>query len=204
MCFEYVDVAGHHTSHNHELYSETVDALSTTEEIPTQQKSEVFSETMVVSSFKEEKYLVQQPACCFENTPGMCLNIADVISIKEEPVDETSTTENPFAAGESEIVNTLLFKREKTEHDTCFTDTAQIKEEKVEEPCGVSVTENRNFVQVTNETASSFRLDVRGQPFIGDCVVTVSKVKEEEKQGYTETSKVCRLVHFSYELHIWF
>jgi hypothetical protein len=200
-CFEYVDVAGQFTSRDHELHSENVDALSIKEEISTQHKNEISSEIIIVSSVKDEKSLIEETACCSENTPGMYLNIVDVISIKQEPVDEISITEDPFAVGESEIVDTLLFKREKTEDDTCFTDTALIKEEKVEH-CAedASVTENRNCVPVTDQTASSFSLDVQGEPLIGDCMVTVSKVQEDEKQGYTETNQVFRLVHCSCKL----
>jgi hypothetical protein len=191
VCFEYVDVAGQFT-----VDSENVDTLSIKEEICTEQISEMSSESVIVSAVKEEKLLIKESACCFENTPGICLNTVD-ISIKQEPVDEISIKEDLIAVGESGIVGTLLFKRETTENHTCFTDTAQIKEETVEEHCAedVSGTENRNCVPITDKTASSVSLNIQGQPLIGACVFPVSKIKEEEKQGYTETNKVFRLVH---------
>jgi len=84
-----------------------------------------------------------------------------------------------------------------SENHTCFTDTAQIKEQTVEEHCAedVSGTENRNCVPIRDKTASSVSLNIHGQPLIGGCIVLVSQIKEEEKQGYTETNKVFRLVH---------
>jgi hypothetical protein len=196
VCFEYVDFAGQFTVQDHELYSENVDTLSIKEEIHTEQISEMSSETVIVSAVKEEKSLVKESACCFENTSGMCLNTVD-ISIKQEPVDEMSIKEDLFAVGESGMVDTLLFKKETTEDHTCFTDTVQIKEETVEEHCAedVSGTENRNCLPVRDKTASSVSLNIQGQPLIGACVVPVSKIKEEEKQEYTEINKVFRLVH---------
>jgi hypothetical protein len=196
VCFEYVDVAGQFTVQDHELYSENVDSLSIKEEIRTEQISEMSSETVIVSAVKEEESLVKESACCFENTPGMCLSTVD-ISIKQEPVDEISIKEDLFAVGEIGILDTLLFKRETTENHTCFTDTAQIKEETVEEHCAedVSGTEKRNCVPFREKTASSVSLNIQRQSLIGACVVPVSEINEEEKQGYTETNKVFRLVH---------
>lgn len=197
VCFEYIDVAGQFPVQDHELNSENVDTLSIKEEIRTKQISEMSSETLIMSAVKEEKSLINESACCFENTPGMCLNTVD-ISIKQEPVDEISFKEDLFAVGESGIVDTLLFKRETTESHTCFfTDTAQIKKEPVEEHCAedVSGTENRNCVPVRDKTAAAVSLNIQRQPLIGTSVIPVSKIKEEEKQGYTETNKVFRLVY---------
>ena len=195
VCFEYVDVAGQFTVEDRELYSEDVDTLSIKEEICTEQISEMTSETVIVSAVKEEKPLIKESAFCFENATGMCLNTVD-ISIKQEPVDEISIKEDPSAVGESGIVGTLLFKRETTENNTCFIDTAQIKEEIIEEHCAedVSGTKNRNCVPIRDKTASSVSLNIQGQPLIGACVIPVSKIKEEEKQGYAETNNVFRLV----------
>jgi hypothetical protein len=194
VCFEYVDVAGQFTVQDHELYSENVDTLSINEEIRTEQMSEMSSGTVIVSAIKDEKSFIKESAYCFENTPGMCLNTVD-ISIKQEPVDEISIKEDLFAVEESGSVDTLLFKRETTENHACFTDTAQIKEETVEH-CAedVSGTEKRNCVTIRDKTASSVSLNIQVQPLNGACVVSVSKIKEEEKQGYTETN-VFGLVH---------
>jgi hypothetical protein len=217
MCFEYVDVAeGMFTSEELGLHSENVDSLLIKQEVPTEQNCEIVSENVTAVSVTEES------GRCFENVDtsnrkeyGTCFKIIDVRSIKEEPTDEGNITEDPFAMGESLILDASSIKEEqdiKQEHETQFMKNEEIEggafknikiavERSAENMIDTQIKEEQSEIEEVTENqftaqdnrVCSVNVSLKGDQFVGDCLITTVMVKEEEL-GNTEEREVLRLV----------